>query len=131
MERYDGWTPKPELNDRWARLTERLGPGGKGYPGVTFTRLTAGLAGASALRQPPAPGEDTDERAAWVTGQAVNYLSGQDVDSKDNRTISSTSSSVSGSKYRRLLVSKSVDTVSGLQFTIIVSKPDSRRASAA
>lgn len=86
MERYDGWTPKPELNDRWARLTERLGPGGKGYPGVTFTRLTAGLAGASALRQPPAPGEDTDERAAWVTGQAVNYLSGQDVDSKDDRT---------------------------------------------
>lgn len=86
MERYDDWTPKPELNDRWARLTERLGPGGKGYPGVTFTRLTAGLAGASALRQPPAPGEDTDERAAWVTGQAVNYLSGQDVDSKDDRT---------------------------------------------
>lgn len=86
MERYDGWTPKPELNDRWARLTERLGPGGKGYPGVTFTRLTAGLAGASALRQPPALGEDTDERAAWVTGQAVNYLSGQDVNSKDDRT---------------------------------------------
>ena len=86
MERCDGWTPKPELNDRWARLTERLGPGGKGYPGVTFTRLTAGLAGASALRQPPAPGEDTDERAAWVTGQAVNYLSGQDVNSKDDRT---------------------------------------------
>ena len=86
MERCDGWTPKPELNDRWARLTERLGPGGKGYPGVTFTRLTSGLAGASALRQPPAPGEDTDERAAWVTRQAVNYLSGQDVDSKDDRT---------------------------------------------
>lgn len=86
MERCDGWTPKPELNDRWARLTERLGPGGEGYPGVTFTRLTAGLAGASALRQPPAPGEDTDERAAWVTGQAVNYLSGQDVNSKDDRT---------------------------------------------
>ena len=59
MERYDGWTPKPELNDRWAKLTERLEPGEKGYPGVTFTRLTAGLAGASALRQPPAPGEDT------------------------------------------------------------------------
>jgi len=86
MERYDGWTPKPELNDRWARLTERLGPGGKGYPGVTFTRLTAGLAGASALRQPPSSGEDTDERAAWITGRAVNYLSGQDIDSKDDRT---------------------------------------------
>jgi hypothetical protein len=85
VERYDDWTPKPELNSRWTRLTERLGRRGNGYPEVAFTRLTAGLAGASALRQPPSPREDTDERAAWITGQAVNYLSGECVESSVDR----------------------------------------------
>ncbi len=36
-------------------------------------------------------------------------------------TISSTSSRVSGSKYSRSEVSKSVETVSGLQLTMMVS----------
>ncbi len=45
--------------------------------------------------------------------------------------ISSTSSSVSGSKYSLSETSKSVDTVSGFEFTMIVSNPASRSASAA
>jgi hypothetical protein len=48
-----------------------------------------------------------------------------------SRTISSTSSSVSGSKYSLSDTSKSVETVSGLEFTMIDSHPASRRASAA
>ena len=45
--------------------------------------------------------------------------------------ISSTSSRVSGSKYSRSEVSKSVETVSGLQLTMMVSNPSSRSCSAA
>ena len=44
------------------------------------------------------------------------------------RTILSTSSGVNGSKYKRSAISKSVDTVSGLLFTIIVSYPASFKA---
>ena len=46
-------------------------------------------------------------------------------------TISSTSSRVSGSKYRASEMSKSVETVSGFEFTITVRKPISRNAIAA
>jgi hypothetical protein len=43
-------------------------------------------------------------------------------------TISRTSSRVSGSKYSRSETSKSVETVSGFEFTMIVSYPASRSA---
>ena len=50
---------------------------------------------------------------------------------RSTATISSTSSSVSGSKYSASEMSKSVDTVSGLEFTITVRYPSSRNAIAA
>ena len=46
-------------------------------------------------------------------------------------TISSTSSSVSGSKNSLSEMSKSVETVSGFELTMMVSYPCSRSASAA
>ena len=46
-------------------------------------------------------------------------------------TMAITSSCVRGSKYSLSEVSKSVETVSGFEFTMIVSQPISRRAKAA
>ena len=51
--------------------------------------------------------------------------------SRSTSTTARTSSSVSGSKYRRSEVSKSVETVSGLELTITASRPDSRTVIAA
>ncbi len=50
---------------------------------------------------------------------------------RSHRTISSTSSNVSGSKYSLSEMSKSVDTVSGFELIMIVLKPSSRNASPA
>ena len=48
-----------------------------------------------------------------------------------SRTISSTSSKVSGSKYSLSEMSKSVETVSGFELIMIVLNPSSRNASPA
>ena len=50
---------------------------------------------------------------------------------RSQRTISITSSKVSGSKYSLSEMSKSVDTVSGLELIMIVRYPSSRNASPA
>ncbi len=50
---------------------------------------------------------------------------------RSQRTISSTSSSVSGSKYSLSEMSKSVETVSGFELIMIVRYPSSRKASPA
>ena len=41
--------------------------------------LSSAFAGASASRMPPAPGSDTDDRAAWATAHGISILADQNV----------------------------------------------------
>ena len=69
----DVYLPSPTAQSRMDMLANRK------WDDWSVKGLSSAFAGASASRMPPAPGSDTDDRAAWATAHGISILADQNV----------------------------------------------------